>query len=1443
MRAMAHLHSLLARPRAHSLCLCSLVTVSLLLGALQLTSSARAAPPEKVGPSAPEPAVPPLLTPWVPWVLEAAGDARCPAVDDVRVCVWPSALSVDVAGNAASFSLRVTRDREGSVELPGSAEHWPIDVTVDGSRVPVLEPTGKPSVHVTRGAHVVSGRFVFGEAPTTLQVPPNTGALSLRRNGVLLPYPRREPSGMVWIEEAGTGEEGEERLTLSVHRRVEDAVPLRVVTRILISAAGKPREIVFDQALLRGARPIELRADLPAQLSPTSSLRVQAQGGSYRIEIVSILELPVDELVAPKLPAPWPESETWVFKGDDQLRHAELSGAPQIDSGRTDLEADWRGLPTFLLGAGQTLKLETRRRGEPEPSPNRLTLERALWLDLDGDGYTVRDQLRGTLRQGFRLDLEVGKLGRAVVAGHDELITSRNKKSGIELRSSQLDLATEWRLEHGQRSLPSVGYSEDMETLSAVLHLPPGFMLLGVSGADFVRGTWLDSWDLFDFFFVLLIALAVGKLAGARFGLLALLALVLTQHEPSSPGVTWILLLAATALVRALAEHSYGKLARALFVAAAVALLLVLIPFCVEAVRTALYPQLAETAFGDKRWMGGLADPVVEYSDVVMKEAAPAGVFQQAPAPEEAAALGYAAGAALGDVGSGYGRESSQKARNVYATSGGGGAKDSYDARDLLDPNAIVQTGPGLPSWRFREFTLGWSGPVQKGEKLKLWLVPPLFTRLWSLASALLSGLLLMVLIRAARLDRVRPRPRRSGPLPPPPDIMVTVLSLALVLLPALASAQSTPTPELLDQLRTRLLKQPDCAPDCVSIPKLALTLGDKRLDVEVELHAGESAVYRAPGPLEQWAVDRVRVDGVDAAAATRLDDGFLYVRVPPGIHTLALSGPVPQNRASTLSLGAPTPHRVEANARGWVIEGLHADGTSEASLELRREVVSSGPGSGSDQTEQALTQWLEVRRELTLGLRFKVRTTITRLGPASESVLLRLPLLPGESVNEAGLSSENGSLVLTLPRDSTTVSFVSTLPPRPLLELVAAMPSEGSELKHPYSESWVVRPGTLYRTRFEGIPPVTQLGEGGRYEPHYRPWPGEKLRIHADRLEPAEGVSVTIDGAELSHTPGARIEESKLTLSLRASRGTTEHIALPKNATLSALDIDGRAHPARLKQGVLELPIEPGSHQLAVTYTRPASLGFRYAPEAPSIGRPITNLRTNVRLPDDRWLLATRGPAWGPAILWWGYVLLVIVLGFALGRVRASPLRSYQWALLGLGLTQVTAPVALIVVGWLFALAYRERTFIAGRRLFYLVQALLVLFTVVALGCLAYAVHQGLLVSPDMQVQGMLSSHNFVQWYSDRTPGDLPPITVWTAPVWIYKALMLLWALWLAAALIQWLRWGWAAFRKGGARRSKPPTGPGGGSTRGARGSDPAPSTPSAADPGSPDSKRARVS
>ena len=34
---------------------------------------------------------------------------------------------------------------------------------------------------------------------------------------------------------------------------------------------------------------------------------------------------------------------------------------------------------------------------------------------------------------------------------------------------------------------------------------------------------------------------------------------------------------------------------------------------------------------------------------------------------------------------------------------------------------------------------------------------------------------------------------------------------------------------------------------------------------------------------------------------------------------------------------------------------------------------------------------------------------------------------------------------------------------------------------------------------------------------------------------------------------------------------------------------------------------------------------------------------------------------------------------------------------------------------------------------------------------------------------------------------------------MFVYRSLMLLWALWLALALLRWLSWGWQCFSKGG--------------------------------------------
>nr|WP_305909816.1 hypothetical protein [Methylomarinum sp. Ch1-1]MDP4522753.1 hypothetical protein [Methylomarinum sp. Ch1-1] len=85
-----------------------------------------------------------------------------------------------------------------------------------------------------------------------------------------------------------------------------------------------------------------------------------------------------------------------------------------------------------------------------------------------------------------------------------------------------------------------------------------------------------------------------------------------------------------------------------------------------------------------------------------------------------------------------------------------------------------------------------------------------------------------------------------------------------------------------------------------------------------------------------------------------------------------------------------------------------------------------------------------------------------------------------------------------------------------------------------------------------------------------------------------------------------------------------------------------------------------------------------------------------------------------------------------------------------------------------------------------------------IALLLLFYAVQQGLLGSPDMQISGNQSSAYRLNWYQDRNAASLPTATVVSAPLMIYRILMLLWSLWLAVALLDWLKWGWRCFSSG---------------------------------------------
>jgi hypothetical protein len=139
------------------------------------------------------------------------------------------------------------------------------------------------------------------------------------------------------------------------------------------------------------------------------------------------------------------------------------------------------------------------------------------------------------------------------------------------------------------------------------------------------------------------------------------------------------------------------------------------------------------------------------------------------------------------------------------------------------------------------------------------------------------------------------------------------------------------------------------------------------------------------------------------------------------------------------------------------------------------------------------------------------------------------------------------------------------------------------------------------------------------------------------------------------------------------------------------------------------------------------------------------------------------------------------------------------EWLLLTLGLTQTSALGALVVVGLFLALSWRARRPRASAFAHDALQILLGIWVIVALVLLYDVVRTGLLLWPDMQVAGAGSSNGLLRWYTDRVTSATPTAAVLSLPLWVYRGVMLAWALWLASRLIRWTGWAWRSFGTNG--------------------------------------------
>jgi hypothetical protein len=1329
--------------------------------------------------------VPAPLKPWVPWVMHGKEQAACPGVHgakDATRCGFPARVALRLDERGGQFVIEWHVRAKGWYALPGDAKRWPQDVTVDRAPAAVVAREGIPHLQLRAGDHTVTGRFQWDSLPESLRVPPDTGLFSLAVKGQAIARPNRQPDGVVFLQKESVATE-DERLEIVVHRKVTDDTPLRLATRVTLNVAGKKREVLLGRALPAGFVPMALESPLPARLEADSRVRVQVRPGTFTITLTARSAGPVKELrrpqpdgapagapaSAPALGGPWRVGEEiWVFEAQPALRLVSVEGVTAVDPQQTSLPDDWKRLPAYPMGLGDTMRLVEKRRGDAEPTAERLALARTLWLDFGGRGFTVSDTVTGALRRATRLEMTPPlRLGRVSLAGRDQFITHLGVEArpGVELRPGPLQLTADSRLEVAPTRIPAVGWDRGFHQVSATLNLPPGWRLLHAGGVDEVRGTWLRHWTLLEIFLALVLTLGVWRLRGLLWAGLALATFALVFPEPGAPRWIFVAVLALEALVRALHEGKLQKVLKVFAHGTAVILVLVTIPFLVGHVRAGLYPALERP--GDRRgWAIGAVRGVG--GDAVV--AAPSAANLDEELKQYQKVLPY--------KGRGKGEAKEQAARQAWS---------QFNVEEY-DPHAVVQTGPGRPSWSWHSFELRWSGPVEAGQSLRLFLTSPAV----NLVLALLRAVLLVALVLSLVPWRVR------GRLAAPPAAAAAAL---LVLLVPLAAHAQLPTAEQLEELGDRLSAPPECRPECAAAPRLLLEADGRVLRLRLEVTAAAATAVPLPGSAVQWVPERVLVDGKPARGVARDAAGTLWLLVDPGRHQVLVEGTLPDQEAVQLALPVK-PHRVESRLRGWSLDGVREDGVPDESLQLSRVA--------EERRERALQPgvlppFVRVERTLRVGLNWQVETKVVRVTPPGTPVALEVPLLKGESVTTAEVRAAGGKVQVSMGPQEREVSWRSVLAEVSPVALTA--PPAAS-----WTEVWRLDASPMWHAVPRGLPAVHPAGDDA--PPEWRPWPGESLQVDLSRPAGVAGQTVTIDESTLVVRPGVRSAEVRLSFVVRSSRGAQHTLTLPPGATPESLLVDGKSQPLRQVGRQVTLSLIPGKQTVTLTWSEPRGASLLYRVTPADLGAPSVNAATELRLSNNRWTLFLGGPRLGPAVLFWSLLAALLVLAVLLGRIRMVPLRPWHWMLLLVGLSQVHLALAALVVAWLLLLGWRGRSTARddehGPRFWFNVRQILIpLFTLIALGVLVGAVHAGLLGQPDMQIEGNGSGAGHLRWFEDRAATTPTAPFAVSVSLWIYRLAMLAWSLWLAIAVLRWLRWGWRAYGAGGFWRPGPPSPP----------------------------------
>lgn len=1326
--------------------------------------------------------VPDELKPWQDWVLQDHKALGCPVAfasvanrnSDARECYWSNGLNVEVGAKVITFQQDWRVYKDAWVTLPGSDALWPSDVSVDGNAAVISQQGAKPAVFLKQGVYQVSGLIPFKSRPSSIPLPLQSGIVTLSIDGEKVARPNLQGNSIL-LRDSGpllTEKKLNDSLSLRVYRNIIDGAPIVVTTKVRLSVSGRDREVRLGRFAPNGGEPVTFQSEIPARIEEDGSLRIQISAGEWELNLSTRHndQEPIFEMQ--RLSESWPDQEIWSFTPNRDFRSTKISGANSIDPSQAGVPFGWEQLPAYLMDESTNLKIEELVNASELDPITDLRLTKVIWLDFDGEGLTVQDRFSGQVNRATRITAIDGyELGMANLDEEPQLITQMDGNNrGVELRQGNMRLETVSRVDLQANDSPAaIGWQMPVQHLGASLHTPPGWLLLHVGGPDKANQTWFSQWNLWAIFLVLLISGALWRTTGVSGGLLALAAMSLTYHDDFSLGLlllVFAIFLAISQLGLGSKVHRYIVLIRNLMM---LGIMLTTVAYIVDEARMGMYPQLARQ--GDIYNPGDALRPGQALTSI----SSPMADSDFSQVASEAMEM----------------KQSRKEKRLMQAA-----PIKVQNVRSRYGANENIQTGPGIPGWSWNRAQLVWSGPVLTDQNLTLYALSPGEHRVLRLIKVILV-LLLVLKLASHCYDfgkfNLPPFLGRSRSVGNSPALFVMAF-LGASLLPADSSA-AIPDAAILKDLEERLTRQPACTPTCATNRSVSVQVRGNVLEINLVVDAQALTSFPLPVASLGWVPQQIELVGgrvTTRASGSKFESAF-HIALEPGQSIVRIRGAI---FGDDLQIRFPVrAHNVEVSADGWRAAGLDGTGLRGDLLQLTKNIADEQKVDENNLLPDPMQPYFRVERWLNIDNDWTVTTVVQRIAPASGSVNFQLPLIEGESVFTRGVRVSDNKVEGTILSGQMSVRWESTLEKSSEITLTAG------DIRD-WAEVWRVSTSPRWHIETAGLKPVldASVAPSGVLSnvPSWKPWGGESLVLMFTKPKAAEGDVQTIQELRLSHQPGQRISSSDLNIKVTASQAVDFPIDLPAGAVVREFRIDGSVQQLPSGEQV-KVPLHPGEQDISIRWESNKGMALLEKTPVPKFASDMSNVIIELAIPRDRWPLLVGGPSIGPALLFWGVVVAIILVASLLGRIPILPVKTWEWMLLGIGMSTISFPGSLVVVFWFFAMAARSEVSIGDSRFRHnFMQILLVLLTIFALYNLLSIIPESLLSSPDMQIVGNGSHSGELYWYQDRAVGDMPTAWLFSLPMWCYRLTMLVWSMWIVFAMLRWARWGWRSFSAG---------------------------------------------